>query len=387
MRDFYTQFIIIGLIFYDDFGHPIFRSTPSPLLLHSSCVIHISSKQTTFYLLVTMWTFVIGEALAKILLIFFPRRFANRIRDNTQDMQVLVLRTGKLKSKPKMTFIEGVFATILFDLALFGTSNSFIQFIIRIFTHLQNSWDKPFHSPQVARTQIHEFCNRLSIQQSPWIWELPIHEYKCLNDFFSRAYAPSYFPPLGTDRIVAPACCTLTRFNDDATMTRILIKGCNYRLEDIGLPHEDVNDYKKNCVILGYLSPTDYHRVHSPIEGKCIHLMLEGRDTRSASVKFWGGKFNILNDNKRLVVVIEASTGLRLALVIIGGIGVDTITYNSNMLGKYIAKGEEISTFRAGGSAIAMFTTQAIALSTSFSEASDNCMPVEVLVGESLANY
>jgi len=335
-----------------------------------------------------MWTFFIGEALAKGLLILFPRRFTNRIRDNTQDMEVLVLRTGQLKSKPKMTFIEGVFATILFDLALFGTTNSFIKFIIRIFTHLQNSWDKPFPSSEVAKTEIQEFCQRLSIQQAPWIWELPIHEYKCLNDFFSRAYAPMYHPTLGSDRIVAPACCTLTRFNDDASMTRILIKGCNYRIEDIGLqPIDDIDQYKKNYAILGYLSPTDYHRVHSPMEGKCIHLSLEGRDTRSASVKFWSGGFNILNDNKRLVVVIEASTGLRLALVIIGGIGVDTITYNANMLGKHVSKGQEISTFRAGGSAIAMFTSQPIQLTSSFSEASNNGMPVEVLVGESIANY
>jgi len=204
-----------------------------------------------------MWTFVVGEALAKTLLFFFPRRFAIRIRENTQDMQVIVLRTGKVKSKPRMTFIEGVFATILFDLALFGTSNAFIKFIIRIFTHLQNSWDKPFYSPETASTEIQEFCHRLSIQQSAWIWELPIHEYKCLNDFFSRAYAPMYLPPLGSDHIVAPACCTLTRFNDDASMTRILIKGCSYRLEDIGLfPVEDVDKYKKNYAILGYLSRT-----------------------------------------------------------------------------------------------------------------------------------
>jgi hypothetical protein len=48
-------------------------------------------------------------------------------------------------------------------------------------------------------------------------------------------------------------------------------------------------------------------------------------------------------------------------------------------------KGQEISTFRAGGSAIAMFTNKPIDLTPSFREASDNGMPVEVLVGESLA--
>lgn len=88
---------------------------------------------------------------------------------------------------------------------------------------------------------------------------------------------------------------------------------------------------------------------------------MEGADHRSASVKFFAGKFNILNENKRLVVVLEeeeqSSTGssnrvedpLRVALVIVGGVGVDTITYDSDMVGKTLDKGQEISAFRAGG--------------------------------------
>jgi hypothetical protein len=40
---------------------------------------------------------------------------------------------------------------------------------------------------------------------------------------------------------------------------------------------------------------------------------------------------------------------LRVALVIVGGVGVDTITYDSDMVGKTLDKGQEISAFRAGG--------------------------------------
>jgi hypothetical protein len=84
---------------------------------------------------------------------------------------------------------------------------------------------------------------------------------------------------------------------------------------------------------------------------------MEGLDSPSASVKFFGGKFNLLNENKRLVIVLEEEGGeqgddeepLRAALVIIGGVGVNTITYDAQMIGKSIPKGHELSAFRAGG--------------------------------------
>ena len=332
-----------------------------------------------------MLAFAIGEFLAKSILLILPRRIADRVRENSGEMEVFVLRTSTYKTKPRMTLIEGVFATILFDLALFGTSNPIINAIIRLFTNIQNSWDNSFGSPDVAKTQITQFCEKLSIQQTPWIWEKDIEEYTCLNDFFARKYSPKHFPHVGNGNVVSPACCTLTRYNDDAQIKNILIKGCDYKIEDIGLPLNDVEKYRKNHVILGYLSPTDYHRVHSPIAGKVVHCRLEAADKRSASVKFFGGKFNIMNENKRLVVVIETGS-IKVALVVIGGIGVDTIVYDPTMEGKEIGKGEEVSTFRAGGSAIAMFSTEPLDFTQAYNDASKDYTPVQVLIGESLTN-
>ena len=82
---------------------------------------------------------------------------------------------------------------------------------------------------------------------------------------------------------------------------------------------------------------------------------MEGIHSPSASVKFFGGKFNILNNNKRLVVVIEDrsdandSNPLKVAIVVVGGVGVNTITYDGDLMDKIIEKGDELSTFRAGG--------------------------------------
>ena len=329
--------------------------------------------------------FAIGDLLATIFLAILPSRISDRIRQNTSPFSVYVLRDSmKLKcNEPRMSLFEGVFATLLFDLALFGTANPIINGIIYFFTTIQNSWDRPFKSEDEAERSIADFCNRLDIQQKPWIWEKASSEYVSLNDFFSRTYKAVNFPPIGVGQVVSPACCTLQLYNDDETMKSVLIKGCRYNIESIGLPAEDVQAYKKHHIFLGYLSPKDYHRIHSPLTGKCIYCKMEGDESLSASVKFFGGKFNILNENKRLIIVLETKEALRLALVIVGGVGVNTITYDESVVGKHVEKGQELSAFRAGGSAFVLFSSKPLHLIKELKDMAER--NVEVQVGETLA--
>jgi phosphatidylserine decarboxylase len=175
-------------------------------------------------------------------------------------------------------------------------------------------------------------------------------------------------------------------------LQRLLIKGCEYSMDKIGLwPPQDLEKYQQNRIWIGYLSPSDYHRVHAPISGRIVHLQMESSETYSASVKFWGSKFNLLNQNKRLVVVIESAimneVPVRVALVIVGGVGVNTIVYDTTLLGKEINKGDELSTFRAGGSAIAMFSNRPLQFQQAFLDVMETqTIPVAFMMGESMAN-
>ena len=158
-------------------------------------------------------------------------------------------------------------------------SNWYVDWIKRHLAedHIYPDWiGVPLGRQHDAKRSILEFCNRLDIQTSPWIWDKPIEDYASLNDFFSRTYAS--FPPIAISaRLVSPACCKLLSYNDDSTMKNILIKGCDYDISKIGLPN-DIDKYRSNRVLLGYLSPKDYHRVHSPISGRVIHCQMEGVD-------------------------------------------------------------------------------------------------------------
>lgn len=335
-----------------------------------------------------MLFFAVSEYIARVLLWILPRRVSSRIRENIADVTVTKLSTMKTKVKPRMTLFEGVGATILFDLALFGTKNWFINFLIRLFTSFQNSWDTPFANEQVAKESIIEFCQRLSIQQEPWIWDKPIEKYISLNDFFSRTYSEECFPPIGSADVVAPACCTMRCYSDNVTLKSLLIKGCKYDMDKIGIPQSQDDAYANHHILIGYLSPSDYHRVHAPITGTIVYLGLQDEQAQSASVKFFDGKFNLLNDNKRLVVIIEGTTtGIHVALIIVGGVGVNTIVFDSNMTNRKIQKGDWIGSFRAGGSAIAMLSNQPLCYTQDFLQASADSKLVEVVVGESLATF
>jgi phosphatidylserine decarboxylase precursor len=341
-----------------------------------------------------MLAFAILDAVARALVRVLPKVWRDRINYNASDLTVFVVETQKTKTKPRMTMVEAVFATMLFDLALFGTDNVFINFVIRAFTKFQNSWDKPFQSPEEATKEVTDFCERLQIQQDPWQWEKPIAEYKCLNDFFSRRYSNP--PAMGNNDIVSPACSTITVHSNNEEFTRLVVKGCDYALEEVGLyPPKDLAAYAKHHVFLGYLSPKDYHRFHAPMSGKCIHCAMEDAKVDSASVKFFGGRFNILNKNKRLIVVLEDKTGRRVAMVIIGGIGVNTIEYNTRILNQWVEKGTDLGTFRAGGSAFCLLSNHPLTLNSKLLQSrsstggndSSSDLPMEVLFGEPLANF
>lgn len=167
-----------------------------------------------------MKTLALGDAVARFLLTYIlPKRYGDRIRRNVEPAPTTILATGETnRDRPRMTLIEGVFATLLFDFAVFGTDNIVINGIIRIFTKIQNGWNQPFRSEMEAAEQIQQFCDALSIQTKPWIWEKPMEQYGCLNDFFSRRYAPKFMPALGKVDVVSPACCTMQMYESDEDM-------------------------------------------------------------------------------------------------------------------------------------------------------------------------
>ena len=102
-------------------------------------------------------------------------------------------------------------------------------------------------------------------------------------------------------------------------------------------------------------SPTDYHCFHIPIEGKIEHVEILNQDRFSVTVKpYIFRNVNILKRNRRAVIVIRGSH-VRVAMIIIGGITVDSIRLDSKIRkGSSVSKGQYAGHFARGGSSVAL---------------------------------
>ena len=59
-----------------------------------------------------------------------------------------------------------------------------------------------------------------------------------------------------------------------------------------------------------------------------MHCSLEGKNSSSALVKFFGGRFNLLHNNKRLPIALEIENAIRVAFLIVGDIGINVIVFD-----------------------------------------------------------
>ncbi|MES3039354.1 MAG: archaetidylserine decarboxylase [Bdellovibrionota bacterium] len=97
--------------------------------------------------------------------------------------------------------------------------------------------------------------------------ELGLHEYPSLNAFFTRKLKSGIRPIAEKAYLVHPADSRITQA---ATITQgqlIQAKGINYHVEQLTGDPTALLKYDGGEFLTYYLCPTDYHRVHSPVEG------------------------------------------------------------------------------------------------------------------------
>ena len=236
---------------------------------------------------------------------------------------------------------------------ILGDGDFFQRILVRLNADCL-TWDSSFTERGENGVEwITNFCKRWKIQIDPWIWEKRLKDYETPNDFFARRYSKKSMPSLGNGIIVSPATAVMTWFNRTSEMPKKL-KNEDWNVdESIGIPN--VHMYKDNSCAIFYLSPTDYHCFHIPIEGIIEHVELLNQDRFSVTVKpYIFRNVNILKRNRRAVIVIRGSH-VRVAMIIIGGITVDSIRLDSKIRkGSSVSKGQFAGNFARGGSSVAL---------------------------------
>lgn len=206
--------------------------------------------------------------------------------------------------------------------------------------------------------------------------EEPVASFPTLHDFFVRKLSESS-RPISNAPIVSPVDGKIEIIGDLQKGTQFLVKNQHYLLEDLLGNKELANQYQNGKYAVLYLSPADYHRIHSPAGGKVKKQYVLGKKSypvNEAGLQY--GKAPI-SGNYRMITELETVFGMML-VVKVGAMFVNSIQLTET--GSDWQKGKEVGYFSFGSTVVLFFEENSI----KFVE--DMSAGQRIKVGEALGN-
>jgi len=176
--------------------------------------------------------------------------------------------------------------------------------------------------------------------------------YPTLNAFFTRRLRPG-LRPIEADptRLPSPADAVLTAFGPIDARGRIPeIKGRSYAVADLLAGAMDATPFIGGQHAVLYLSPRDYHRVHSPVDGALVAATPIGGRTYPVNARGVRAIEGLFATNKRVVFDLDSPGFGRVALVMVGATNVGRITVSAPV--GPIARGDELGVFNLGSTVV-----------------------------------
>lgn len=193
-------------------------------------------------------------------------------------------------------------------------------------SHL-TGWLADRHAPgPVLRTFIKAYCRTYNVDLTQ-VAE-PMRAFRTFNAFFTRELEEGARPvDAAADVAVCPADARLQTVGRVPVNGQLeQIKGRTYRIGALLGDEGEAGKYRDGVHATLYLSPRDYHRVHSPVDG-VIHSWrhIPGRlfPVNGLAVRHVDGLFTV---NERVVVNLESERFGPVALVMVGASNVGRIT-------------------------------------------------------------
>jgi phosphatidylserine decarboxylase len=203
--------------------------------------------------------------------------------------------------------------------------------------------------------------------------ELELREYPTLGDFFARRLrrdARRIDP--APEAIIAPCDGILAALGHATDGTLVQAKGKSYRLDQLVADDDLATQLRGGAYATVYLSPRDYHRVHSPVTGRVVGYDYVPGSLWPVNPRIANRRDNLLARNERVVIRIETARG-PVAVVMVGAIGVgnirlthaaqDSVTWLRSKPGELrrveldtpIERGDELGAFRLGSTVVMVF--------------------------------
>jgi phosphatidylserine decarboxylase len=207
--------------------------------------------------------------------------------------------------------------------------------------------------------------------------ELPVEAYQSFGDFFTRRLRSgirSVAP--GDDVAVSPVDGTVYVAGIAEAGRLLQAKGVEYELEALVGDADSARPFVGGAYITLYLSPKDYHRIHSPLGGQIRgYAYIPGKlwPVNPAAVRT---VHRLFSQNERLITFLETPVGacavVKVGATCVGRIRAaydDVLTNRGGEARRHnyasplrIAKGDELGAFEMGSTVIVLFERDRVKL-------------------------
>jgi phosphatidylserine decarboxylase len=207
---------------------------------------------------------------------------------------------------------------------------------------------RKFARSKLSRYLVPSFAKAYKINTNEM--EQSLHHYSTLHDFFIRKLkSDARRVHQDETSIISPVDAVIEDIGKIHPNAMIFVKGKQYSISEMLGSLEKAKQYLDGTYMIFYLSPSHYHRIHSPVTGKVTDQWILG--AKSYPVNQLGLKYgrDTLSKNYRSITEINVS-GHQLAMVKVGAMFVNSIELthkNENLI-----KGSEMAYFTFGSTVI-----------------------------------
>jgi len=182
---------------------------------------------------------------------------------------------------------------------------------------------------------------------------LPIDGYETFNAFFARKLQPSARPiasPEDPKVAVQPADCRLMVFDTLDEATSLWVKGKAFTLPALLGSEEAARPFVGGAISIHRLAPQDYHRFHSPVDGRITNRHPIPGDLWTVNPVAIN-MVDVFTENKRTVTHISSDVFGEVAYVNVGAHMVGAMEFTAQE-GETMTKGQDYGYFEFGGSTV-----------------------------------
>lgn len=223
-------------------------------------------------------------------------------------------------------------------------------------------------SPPISGLVQKIYCSAYAVNLAEAEVEGP---YPSFDAFFTRALKPGA-RPISSDPIVSPADGLLSARGPVDAGSQILVKKQNYDVAELIGSADDARRYRGGEFAVVYLAPSDYHRVHCPVDGVITEVRGITGDLYPVNAIGEEHIDGLFVRNNRVCICVDTPTMGRVSVVMVGATIVGRISVSvipepavppgitRLAPGREVAKGDEIGMFHLGSTAVVLFEPGAL---------------------------